>query len=62
MSVRGKLPTPAICVTLAQKESWMRARVAAFVILGLALLGASVHAATEYVTDGTCWLCRLCPF
>jgi hypothetical protein len=40
----------------------MKARVAAFVILGLTVLGATVHAASEYVSEGTCWLCALCPF
>jgi len=41
----------------------MKARVTAFVIVGLAILGVSVHAATEYANgDAVCWLCSLCPF
>jgi hypothetical protein len=40
----------------------MKARVAAIVIVGLAVLGVSVHAASEFASEGTCWLCALCPF
>ena len=40
----------------------MKARVAAFVIVGLTILGVSVHAAAEHVEGGTCFLCSLCPF
>jgi hypothetical protein len=40
----------------------MKARAAALVIVGLGVLGVSVHAATEFVSEGTCWICALCPF
>jgi hypothetical protein len=40
----------------------MKRRVVAFGIVGLVILGATVHAAAEYATEGTCWLCAFCPF
>lgn len=39
----------------------MKTRIAALVIVGLAVLGVTAHAATEHVT-ADCVLCALCPF
>ena len=39
----------------------MKFRIAAFVVVGVALLGATLHAAGVEV-GGECILCAVCPF
>lgn len=40
----------------------MRLRLIAVIVVGVAVLGTAVHAASGHVEEASCFLCNWCPF